>query len=72
MKSILDVQHLAGALVYSALGAAVFFGWFVIFDKLTPYDLWNEIVVKQNRALATVMSGLSIAMGLIIAASMIG
>ncbi|MEQ1919781.1 MAG: DUF350 domain-containing protein [Elusimicrobiota bacterium] len=72
MKSILDVQHLTGALVYSGLGAAVFFGWFVIFDKLTPYDLWNEIVVKQNRALATVMSGLSIAMGLIIAASMIG
>jgi len=72
MKNILDVQHLAGALIYSALGAAVFFGWFVIFDKLTPYDLWQEIVVKQNRALATVMSGLSIAMGLIIAASMIG
>ncbi|MCM2304090.1 MAG: DUF350 domain-containing protein [Elusimicrobia bacterium] len=72
MKNILDVQHLAGALIYSGLGAAVFFGWFVIFDKLTPYDLWQEIVVKQNRALATVMSGLSIAMGLIIAASMIG
>ena len=72
MKSILDVQHLTGALVYSALGAAVFFGWFVIFDKLTPYDLWQEIVVKQNRALATVMAGLSIAMGMIIAASMIG
>lgn len=72
MKNILDVQHLAGALIYSALGAAVFFGWFVIFDKLTPYDLWQEIVVKQNRALATVMAGLSIAMGLIIAASMIG
>jgi putative membrane protein len=72
MKSILDAQHLIGAIVYSALGAAVFFGWFVIFDKLTPYDLWNEVVVKQNRALATVISGLSIAMGLIIAASMLG
>ena len=72
MKSILDVQHLAGALIYSGLGAAVFFGWFVIFDKLTPYDLWNEIVGKQNQALATVMAGLSIAMGMIIAASMIG
>ena len=72
MKSILDAQHLGGAVVYSALGAAVFFGWFVIFDKVTPYDLWNEVIVKQNRALATVMSGLSIAMGLIIAASMLG
>ena len=72
MKNILDVQHLLAAVVYSGLGAAVFFGWFVIFDKVTPYDLWNEVIVKQNRALATVMSGLSIAMGLIIAASMLG
>ncbi|MBI5246923.1 MAG: DUF350 domain-containing protein [Elusimicrobia bacterium] len=72
MKNILDVQHLLAALIYSGLGATVFFGWFVIFDKLTPYDLWNEVIVKQNRALATVMSGLSIAMGIIIAASMLG
>ena len=72
MKSILDAQHLGGAVVYSALGAAVFFGWFVIFDKVTPYDLWQEIVIKQNRALATVIAGLSIAMGMIIAASMLG
>jgi uncharacterized membrane protein YjfL (UPF0719 family) len=72
MKNILDVSHLLAAVIYSGLGAAVFFGWFVIFDKLTPYDLWQEVIVKQNRALATVMSGLSIAMGIIIAASMLG
>lgn len=72
MKNILDAQHLLGAVVYSGLGAVVFFAWFVIFDKVTPYDLWQEIVVKQNRALATVMAGLSIAMGMIVAASMLG
>jgi len=72
MKNILDAQHLLGAVIYSGLGAAVFFAWFVIFDKLTPYDLWNEVVVKQNRALATVIAGLSVAMGMIIAASMLG
>ena len=72
MKNILDVQHLLGAVIYSGLGAAVFFAWFVIFDKLTPYDLWQEVVVKQNRALATVVAGLSVAMGMIVAASMLG
>ncbi|MDP3542758.1 MAG: DUF350 domain-containing protein [Elusimicrobiota bacterium] len=72
MKNLLDVQHLVAAIVYSGLGAMVFFAWFVIFDKVTPYDLWQELIVKQNRALATVMSGLSIAMGIIIAAAMIG
>ncbi|MCR4294425.1 MAG: DUF350 domain-containing protein [Elusimicrobia bacterium] len=72
MKNLLDVQHLVAAVIYSGLGAVVFFAWFVIFDKVTPYDLWQELIVKQNRALAIVMAGLSIAMGMIIAASMIG
>ena len=72
MKNILDAQHLAGAIIYSGLGMAVFSAWFVAFDKLTPYDLWQEITVKQNRALATVVSGCAVAVGLIIAASMLG
>lgn len=72
MKNILDAQHLIGAVVYSGLGMIVFSAWFVLFDKLTPYDLWQEITVKQNRALATVLSGCAVAVGLIIAASMLG
>lgn len=72
MKNMLDMQHLLAAIVYSGLGAVVFFIWFAIFDKVTPYDLWQEVIVKQNRALATVMAGLSISMGIIIAAAMIG
>ena len=72
MKNILDAQHLAGAIIYSGLGMLVFSAWFFLFDKLTPYDLWHEITVKQNRALATVLSGCAVAVGLIIAASMLG
>ena len=72
MKTILDAQHLGGAILYSGLGAAVLAGGMYVFDKVTPYDLWNEILVKQNRALATVLAGVAIALGVIIAASMIG
>ena len=72
MRNILDSQHLIAAVLYSGMGVIVFTAWFMIFDKLTPYDLWNEIVAKQNRALATVIAGISIAMGLIIAASILG
>ena len=72
MKNLLDLPHLLAAIVYSGLGVAVFTGWFVVFDKLTPYDLWHEIVGKQNRALATVLCGISIAIGMIIAAAMLG
>ena len=72
MKTLLDWQHLVAAVAYSALGVVVFAGSFVLLDKMTPYDLWHEIVGKQNRALATVVAGMSIAMGMIIAAAMIG
>ena len=72
MKNILDVSHLAAAVVYSGIGVGVFTVWFCLFDKLTPYDLWAEIVQKQNRALATVIAGISVSMGLIIAAAVLG
>lgn len=72
MKNILDAQHLGGAIVYSLIGLAVFAGGFWVFDRVTPYDLWHEIVAKQNRALATLLSGVAIALGLIVAASMLG
>lgn len=72
MKTLLDVPHLVAALVYSGLGLGVFAAGFYLFDHLTPYDLWQEIVVKQNRALATVLAGISIAIGIIVAAAMLG
>lgn len=72
MRNMLDVSHIAAAVVYSGLGVAVFTAWFCAFDKLTPYDLWDEIVVKQNRALAQVISGVSIGICLIIAAAVLG
>jgi len=45
---------------------------FVVIDKLTPYDLWNEIVEHKNVALAIVVAGMFIAMGQIIAAAIHG
>lgn len=72
MKGILDAQHLLGAVVYTGLGVGAFTAWFMIFDKLTPYDLWSEIVAKQNRALATVVGAISISIGLIVAAAILG
>ena len=72
MRSILDPNHLAAAVVYSVLGIAVFAAGFVVTDKLTPYDLWKELIEKQNRALATVVGCVSIGICLIIAASLLG
>ncbi|MBI5595087.1 MAG: DUF350 domain-containing protein [Elusimicrobia bacterium] len=72
MRNILDPMHLAAAVIYSLAGAVILAGVFAVVDKLTPYDLWRELIEKQNRALATVVGAFALALGLIIAASIMG
>ncbi len=61
-----------GSLLFALLGVAVFWVCFVIVDKLTPYDLWEEIVEKQNMALAVVVAGMALGVSFIIAAAVHG
>ena len=62
----------AGSILYALIGVAIFWICFVIVDKITPYDLWDEIVEKKNVALAIVVGAMCIAIGLIVAAAVHG
>lgn len=57
------------SLVFALLGVTIFWLCFVIIDKITPYDLWGEIVKKQNVALALVVAAMSLGICVIIAAA---
>ena len=61
-----------GSALFALLGVAVFWICFVLVDKLTPYRLWDEIIEKQNVALAIVVGARCIAIGLIVAAAVHG
>ncbi|MCR5865845.1 MAG: DUF350 domain-containing protein [Aquincola tertiaricarbonis] len=61
-----------GSLLYALIGVLVFWICFVVIDKLTPYDLWAEIVEKRNTALAIVVGAMCIAIGLIVSAAVHG
>jgi uncharacterized membrane protein YjfL (UPF0719 family) len=61
-----------GSMVYALMGVLVFWLCFVVIDKLTPYDLWAEIVEKKNVALGIVVGAMCIAIGLIVAAAVHG
>ena len=41
----------------------------VLTDKITPTDLWAEIVEKQNRALALVVAAMCLGISIIVAAA---
>ena len=60
---------LLGSVVFALLGVAVFWLSFVVIDKLTPYNLWEEIVEKQNMALGLVVAAMSLGICIIVAAA---
>lgn len=61
-----------GSVLFALIGVMIFWLCFLIIDKLTPYDLWGEIVEKKNVALAIVVDSMCIAIGLIISAAVHG
>ncbi len=61
-----------GSIVYALVGVVVFWLSFIVIDKITPYNLWEEIVEKKNVALAIVVGAMCIAIGLIVSASVHG
>jgi hypothetical protein len=62
-------EVLLGSVVYALAGVLVFWLSFLVIDKLTPYNLWEEIVEKQNRALAVVVAAMSLGICIIVAAA---
>ena len=68
----LHPQVIAGTVLYALIGVVILWVVFIIIDKLTPYDLWKEIVEKQNLSLGIMVGAMFIALGQIIAAAIHG
>lgn len=68
----MEWKYVLASLVYSLMGivilAAVF--WFV--EKITPENLWKEILEKQNVALAIMAAAFMIALSIIISSAIHG
>lgn len=61
--------NILAAVVFAALGIVVFVLSFVVVDRLTPYDLWKEILEEHNTALAVLIGLASLGISIIIAAA---
>ena len=65
----LNPQILINSFLYSIIGVVVFWISFVVIDKITPYDLWGEIVERKNVALAIVVGAMCLGIAVIVAAA---
>jgi len=61
-----------GSMLYALIGVLVFLVCFLIVDRFTPYQLWQQIIEEKNVALAIVVGAIAIAIGLIVAAAIHG
>ena len=69
---MLNFDTFLASLAYSLMGIIVFIVSFVIVDLLTPGKLWQEIIEKQNRAVAHLAGSVALAIGIVVAAAIHG
>lgn len=72
MEDLINIKYICAAVVFSVLGLILQWIAFWLFDKMTPGELWKEIVEKQNIALAITAGAMIIAISQIISSAMHG
>ena len=72
MDQFFALHSIIAAIVYSALGIVILIFSCLVFDWLTPGDLWKDIVVEKNLPMAIVLAAMAMAVGQIVAAAIHG
>jgi putative membrane protein len=66
-------HNLISAVVFSAMGLAIYIVGFILFDRLTPQvHIWREISENKNVALAIFLGSIVLGIALIISAAIHG
>ena len=66
---MVNIGFVVNAIVFAFLGVIIFWISFLLIDKMTPYQLWKEIIEEHNFALAIVVGAMSLGICIIIAAA---
>jgi putative membrane protein len=73
MEDYINLKYVVSAIIFSAIGLAVFVGGFVVLDLLTPrVNIWKELVEKQNTAVALLIGACVIGIAMIISSAIHG
>ncbi len=69
LNELISIKYIIASVVYSFIGILVLIISFWIIEKITPENLWKEILEKQNKALAIVFAAFIIAIAIIISSA---
>jgi putative membrane protein len=65
----MEYKYIIASIIYSLIGIVILGISFWIFEKITPENIWKEIIEKQNVAIAIVSAAFMIAISIIIASA---
>ena len=68
----LDVEAIVNAVIYSALGLALFGVFWLVMTKVTHFSIQKEIEVDQNTSLGIILAAFIIGIAMIISAAIRG
>jgi len=72
LNELINFKYIVASVLYSVLGIFILFLAFWVIEKITPENLWKEILEKQNMALAVVFAAFIIAIAIIVSSSIHG
>lgn len=72
MEHYLNIKYIAASVIYSLIGILILGLAFWVIEKITPENLYKEILVNKNVALAIILSAFILAIAIIIASAIHG
>lgn len=72
LGELINIKYIVASIVYSVLGILILVVAFWIIEKITPENLWKEIIEEHNMALAVVCAAFIIAVAIIVSSSIHG
>jgi putative membrane protein len=69
MQDLIQMKAILASMIYSVLGILILVISFYIIEKLTPENIWKEIVQNKNTAVGMIAGAYILAIAIIIASA---
>ena len=69
MNELIQLKYILASVVYSFIGVFILIISFYIIEKITPENLWKEIIQNKNQAVAIMAAAYILAIAIIIASA---
>jgi putative membrane protein len=72
MEKIITLKAVADSVVFSLIGIVILVITFVIIEKITPENIYKQIVERNNTSIAIIFAAFIIAIAIIISSAIHG